>query len=1262
MVRNRSRFRKFISVTMLLAMILSFFSTTVLASGSDIKGHWAEKEINEWVDKGLVGGYKDGNFKPDASISRAEFIALVNRAFGFTESSETGFNDVSSKDWYYGEVLKAKAAGYIGGYHDGTIKPKNNINRQEVAAILSRLLKVENAADSVEQFKDKGSIPQWSKGVVGGIVAQGLMKGFKDGTFKPLNNTTRAEAVVILNRALKDVNLDVSEKVYDTAGTYGPADGLETVKGNVVVTADDVTLRNMVIEGDLTIAEEVGDGEVYLKGVTVKGKTYVNGGGENSIHFEDTVLLTVIVNKADGTVRIIATGSTTVQEVTLQSSAKVEQTGTEGVAFKAVTLAETLPANSQVTLIGNFETVDILATSIAVQIPRGSIQDLKVNENAKGNNINLAKDAKIVSMVLDAAVKVLGQGVIENSKGKQEKESTFANPPKNSSSNQGVGGGGGGNNSSNDDSTSDDEKTTLPKNSGTITLEYLGHSAFILTTSEKKILIDPWDPKDFGLPNYQIKNQQEINLITLTHQHTDHNFTDAAPSAKAAGQIVQGVTLDEEHVQSFNEIKDVIKGDVKLNNINLPHFPDGPEFEWGADQINTGLIYETANMRIVDMGDAMGPILEGLSNEQKNNLKGSNGIDILIIPVGDWKGEILDSDSVIKAIHDLNPKVVIPVHAWNTKNEFLTEVGKDKALTIQNKESLLTIKKDDLPSSGTVIWNMSGTFDKNAPFIDPFIILIEKGSTPNSTQFDLFIVGEGNSLMTKVQNEAFSIPEVGSNVPEGATPYTSGEDIIGVIAGNHVGLYEVNGSGKVVKFIDITLKAEDISPVAPDDIAPTLEKIITLDIDDSDTFEPGKDGFQVVFSKDIHIDSQEEINRYLETNDEMINWIGTKEDGMEFQWLDNKTLQVKIGTFGLFNIGAGDSITIPKELVYDENSVTATDVTITLSKPASFPPKFDMFYPDAVTGINEGELNLSVDLDEVGKVYYVVVPNGSDKPSVEQIKAGINYNSVTVSASGTIAVDDSETVVENVVTGLTAGDRFDVYFVAEDNELTPNIQTDRSEVIDVKAKIDDLYIVRAETYDEFRDGTIDHYIVITNHKILDNSIDLTKITINGNNPEKFITGYSEGATNDNMFWLQFEAIDDTGALPDLILEEGAFGDVNGRVMNIAQPSEDDIEVDVAAPTIKNMTTNDSIQLDLTFSEPVVSIEIDQEKKDLSGQDVSLDENPLGTNEAIFHFTSETGNVQNGDSFIFTITDAAGNEHIYNSTFNETIWEITYLDL
>ncbi|NSL51865.1 S-layer homology domain-containing protein [Calidifontibacillus erzurumensis] len=1240
------RFRRLVSITMVLMMVFSFFSTSVFAAQkTDISGHWAEKEINEWFEKGLIGGYSDGSFKPNGAITRAEFIALVNRAFGFDESSEGGFTDIFPSDWYYSEILKAKAAGYIGGYEDGSIKPNNNISRQEVAAILARLASVESRASSVDQFNDKDNIPTWSRGVVGGVVDAGFMRGYEDGTFKPFHNTTRAEAVVILNRALKDTQKpSEQEKVYDTAGVYGPEEGLETVAGNVKVTASGVTLRNMVIEGDLTISEEVGNGDAFLKGVTVKGKTYVNGGGENSIHFEDTVLITVIVNKEDGTVRIVATGKTSVQEVILHSSAKVEQDGTEGIAFKEVTLAENLPANSKVTLIGNFESVNILATTFAVEIPKGSIQEMNVAENATDANITVAEDAKIVSLILDSVVKVIGQGTIEKAEGKAANDSTYEKKPNNMAilPSGGGGGGGGGNPGGGNPPDDQNPEPTTPES---ITLEYLGHSAFILTTDEKKILIDPWDPISFGLPNYILQNEEEINLINITHFHDDHSYAKAAPTALEAGQIIQGVIWDEEELESyFNEIKNAKYGDVFISSMNLYHFPNTDEFklEDGSRRIeNSGFIYQTANMRMVNMGDAMGTILDGLTNEEIETLKGSVGIDILIVPIGDWAGNSLNSEAVIKAIKDLSPKVVIPVHSWGTKNTFLTAVEEDGTFTIEKKTSVVTFNKSELPTDGTVIWDMNGTFDNNVP---GFFVLPLKGDVPNSTQILTFGIHPGNSAMIKVQEKNFAIPIVGSDVPEDAIPYTSGSDIENVSVGDHAGLYEVDSNGKVVGFVDITLTEENILLPEPSELA--VEEIITLDVDDSKSFGPG-DGFQVVFNNDIHTESQIEINTYLKTDAETIIWIGTEENGMQIQWVDNRTLQVIIGIDGLLNIMEDEYITLPKEIVYDTQNIhPVEDIVITLSKPASFPPKFETWM--AETGDNIGEITLTVDLDEEGKVYYVVVPNGSKSPTVEQIIAGVDYDDVTVSASGTIAVDDPVSEVVEVVEGLIPGELYDVYFAAEDNEETPNIQMMIKQVLSVEAKVEDLYIISASTYDSFEDGTIDSYLVMVNRSIIDpDPVEvLNKITVNDKKPTAFITGYGVNSANDNLFWLEFEEIEDTGALPSLIIEAGAITDHNG-IPNITQIVEESLRLDGVSPKAYIGTTNDTIQLDLRFSEDIDSIDIVSGLENINGEEITIVPQDLRYVE--MHITNENGGVQTDNSFVFVIYDFAGNYNYYKAT-------------
>ncbi|AZB44640.1 hypothetical protein CEF21_21410 [Bacillus sp. FJAT-42376] len=182
------------------------------------------------------------------------------------------------------------------------------------------------------------------------------------------------------------------------AGDYGK-DTVETIDGNVTVSVAGVNLKNLHIKGDLILDEGIGQGDVFLNGVKVEGKTLVKGGGENSIHFTDSVLATVIVNKNDGKVRIVASGNTQVAEVHLESAAKIEEDdlAAGGDGFTNVTVSESVQTAAgsglQVELIGNFETVNNRATQV---------------------RIHLDQATDIRSLVLNAVATVLGRGVIEH--------------------------------------------------------------------------------------------------------------------------------------------------------------------------------------------------------------------------------------------------------------------------------------------------------------------------------------------------------------------------------------------------------------------------------------------------------------------------------------------------------------------------------------------------------------------------------------------------------------------------------------------------------------------------------------------------------------------------------------------------------------------------------------------------------------------------------------------------------------------------------
>lgn len=406
-----------IFLLMLTVLAQAFFGNALSVHGqelpSDINGHWAESQIESWVENGWINGYPDGTFRPDNSITRAEFMALVNGAFGFTEKANINYSDINTGDWYYDAVSIATKAGYIGGYPDGTMRPTNPITRQEATIILSKVAGLTEAPQGANKFTDVEEIASWSKGYVGAVAEAGLMGGYPDGSFRPENNIKRAEAVVALDNCLTSVSEGIMPVVYDTPGVYGPTSGSQIIDGDVIITSKDVTLQNMIIEGNLTIDEKVGNGDVYTNNITVKGDTIVNGGGKDSVHFENSVLSNIIVDKKAGDVRIVALGNTTADVVTLDSPAKIEEINVQGSGFKNIVLSENITTNTTVTLIGNFQTVDVQASKVSVEIPAGYINELSVSETANNTIINVAEDTYITTAIIDAPVSITGEGTIE---------------------------------------------------------------------------------------------------------------------------------------------------------------------------------------------------------------------------------------------------------------------------------------------------------------------------------------------------------------------------------------------------------------------------------------------------------------------------------------------------------------------------------------------------------------------------------------------------------------------------------------------------------------------------------------------------------------------------------------------------------------------------------------------------------------------------------------------------------------------------------
>lgn len=167
-------------------------STEVKIAGQEAK---VTAEVNS---PSYIAGYPDGTFKPGKEVTRAEavrmFVSLVNNGKELPKNPTTKFKDANNK-WYSDEINFAVSKGFISGYSDGTFKPNQGITRAEFAQMIAVFVK--DGYPGSSNFKDvKG---HWASNAIDQLYGNKTIKGFPDGTFKPNQKLTRAEAVTVLN-------------------------------------------------------------------------------------------------------------------------------------------------------------------------------------------------------------------------------------------------------------------------------------------------------------------------------------------------------------------------------------------------------------------------------------------------------------------------------------------------------------------------------------------------------------------------------------------------------------------------------------------------------------------------------------------------------------------------------------------------------------------------------------------------------------------------------------------------------------------------------------------------------------------------------------------------------------------------------------------------------------------------------------------------------------------------------------------------------
>jgi hypothetical protein len=180
---------------------------------TDVENHWAKNNIEDLAAKMIVRGTGDNEFSPEKAVSRAEFATMLTRALGVVQedsSQQSEFKDVNAENMYRKAITAASTSGLVKGYADGTFRPNDTINREEMTAMAVRALEWVNGNQTADPsqlsgFADQNKVDDWAKQSLAIAVDHGLIKGETPSSIAPRSTVTRAEAAVVIDRLLKSL-------------------------------------------------------------------------------------------------------------------------------------------------------------------------------------------------------------------------------------------------------------------------------------------------------------------------------------------------------------------------------------------------------------------------------------------------------------------------------------------------------------------------------------------------------------------------------------------------------------------------------------------------------------------------------------------------------------------------------------------------------------------------------------------------------------------------------------------------------------------------------------------------------------------------------------------------------------------------------------------------------------------------------------------------------------------------------------------------
>jgi hypothetical protein len=349
--------KRTLALCLMIMLTLSFpsLAAPAFAAGyGDTEGHWGAAAIEKWSDYGVLRGNGDGTFAPDRAMTQDELATVLTRTFGYTARNGGALPG-------YAESWRGAEDAVRGAIAAGAMTP------EEAALPLTRELAVKIIAaayhiapeEGASGFADDADIGEAYRGYVAAFQKNGYVIGTGAAGFSPKKAYTRAEAMQVIDNMVGDIYGEPGERTGD-------------VKGDLIVNASGVTVKDAVVSGDLIIADGVGEGDATLDDTEVKGRLIIRGGGDHSIRLlgAKTVIPNVLIYKsASGTpVRVVFEAGANVQNVAVENPAIIEVK--EGAKIASLTINNAAVSVSAVR--GSVGAVEI-AEDVATEMPEGAV-------------------------------------------------------------------------------------------------------------------------------------------------------------------------------------------------------------------------------------------------------------------------------------------------------------------------------------------------------------------------------------------------------------------------------------------------------------------------------------------------------------------------------------------------------------------------------------------------------------------------------------------------------------------------------------------------------------------------------------------------------------------------------------------------------------------------------------------------------------------------------------------------------------------------